>query len=193
MEMKEKIIHFVTGNIYKFQVAQKALEGTGIELVQEELDTPEIQSTSVEEISSYSAKWAAEKIGKPVAVTDAGYYIDALDGFPGPFIKYINQWLSSEDLIKLMEGQTNRKVVVREGLAYCEPGKDPVTFSGESFGTIALRQVITDKPGSTSINEIFIPVGFDKVETEISKEKMIEFWSNSDPWKKLAEYLNSER
>lgn len=46
---KMKQIHFVTGNSYKFQVAQKALEGTGIDLVQEILDTPEIQSTSVEE------------------------------------------------------------------------------------------------------------------------------------------------
>lgn len=191
MEVKEKIIHFVTGNLYKFQVAQKALEGTGIELVQEKLDTPEIQSTSVEEISAYSAKWAAEKIGKPVAITDAGYYIEALNGFPGPFIKYINQWLTSEDLINLMVGIKNRKVIVRDGLSYCEPGKDPVTFIGETFGTIALHPVITEKPGSTSINEIFIPEGYGIVETEISKEDMIEFWSKSDPWKKLAQYITT--
>lgn len=190
MDVKKKIIHFVTGNLYKFQVAEKALEGSGIKLVQEKLDTPEIQSTSVEEISSYSAKWAAEKIGKPVAVTDAGYYIEVLNGFPGPFIKYINQWLTSEDLINLMAGKTNRKVIVRDGLSYCEPGKDPVTFIGEAFGTIAPHPVITDKSGSTSINEIFIPDGYDKVETEISKEEMIDFWSKSDPWKKLADFLN---
>lgn len=186
-------IYFVTGNIYKFQVAQKALEGTGNELIQEKLETPEIQSTSVEEIASYSAKWAAEKTGKPVTVTDAGYYIETLNGFPGPFIKYINQWLTSEDLIKLMEGQTNRKVVVREGLAYCEPGEEPVVFIGESIGSVAPRPVITDKQGSTPINEIFIPDGYNKVETEISKDEMIEFWAKRDPWKKLAQYLKDQK
>ena len=190
MDEKEKIIHFVTGNLYKFQVAEKALEGTGIVLVQEKLDTPEIQSIDVEKISSYSAKWAAEKIGKPVTVTDAGYYIETLNGFPGPFIKYINQWLTSEDLINLMVGKTNRKVVVRDSLSYCEPGKDPVTFMGETFGIISPHPVKTNKPGTTSINEIFIPEGYDVVETEISKEEMIEFWSKSDPWKKLTDFIN---
>lgn len=185
-------VYFVTGNAYKFEVAQKAVEGTGIELIQERLDTPEIQSTSVEEVAAYSAKWACEKSGKPVVVTDAGYYIEALKGFPGPYIKYINQWLTSEDLVRLMQGKENRKVISRDCLAYCEPGKEPVTFVCEWVGQIADRPVITDKPGSTSINEIFIPEGYDKVEAEISKEEMIKFWAKNDPWKRLADFIKTK-
>ncbi len=185
-----KQIIFATGNKYKFEVAQKVLERTNIELVQHKIETPEIQSADVEEISSFSAKWAAAELGKPVALTDAGYYIDALNGFPGPFIKYINQWLSSEDLLMLMKGKKNRRVIVKACLAYCEPEKEPVTFPSEVVGTIARKATKTQKKGSTSINEIFIPRGYSKVETEIPREEMIKFWAGVETyWEKLADYL----
>lgn len=186
-----KTLVFVTGNSYKFEVGKTVLGKAGINLVQEKLETPEIQSVDVSEIAKYSAKWAAEKLGKPIILTDAGYYIEALNGFPGPFIKYINKWLTSDDLLKLMQGKTNRKVTVKMCLAYCEPKKEPVIFTSEALGTISKKAVKTDKQGSTPINEIFIPQGFDKVETEISREQMVEFWSKKETyWRKLIEYLN---
>ena len=186
-----KTIYFVTNNHYKFQVAQEVLEKKGIEVIQQKLETPEIQSTDVKEIASFSAKWASEKINRPVALTDAGYYIESLNGFPGPFIKYINQWLTSEDLLKLMKGKKDRAVVVKVCLAYCEPGKEPITFLCETTGTIAQKAVKTDKEGSTSINEIFIPEGYDKVETEIPREEMVKFWAGvEDYWEKFADYVH---
>ena len=185
-----KQITFVTGNNYKFEVARKVLENSGIELIQQKIETLEIQSAQVEEIAAYSAKYAAEKLGKPVVLTDAGYYIEALNGFPGPFIKYINQWLTPEDLLKLMKGKKNRQIIVKACLAYCEPGKEPITFTNEVVGTIADKAVKTDKEGATSINEIFIPEGYDKVESEIPREEMVEFWGRVEScWKELATTL----
>jgi XTP/dITP diphosphohydrolase len=186
-----KIITFVTGNLYKFEVAKKTLEKTDVELVQEKLETPEIQSTDVVEIASYSAKWACEKLGKPVALTDVGWYIEALNGFPGPFIKFINQWLTADDLIKLMAGRENRKITVRGCLAYCEPGNEPITFVSEDYGTVAEKSVKTGKAGTSPIGEVFIPDGYDKVSSEISREEMVKYWSKSESyWKKLADYLS---
>jgi len=54
-----KQIIFATGNKYKFEVAQKVLENSDIELIQQKVETPEIQSTDVEKIAKYSAKFAA--------------------------------------------------------------------------------------------------------------------------------------
>lgn len=189
-----KTISFVTGNKHKLQVAQEVLGKRGIEVVQEKLETPEIQSTDVVEISSFSAKWAADKLGKPVVLTDAGYYIEALNGFPGPFIKYINKWLTSEDLLRLMDGKENRKVVVKVCLAYCEPGKEPVTFTGEIKAEIAKKAVKIVNGWATPINEIFIPEGYDKVESEIPREEMIKFWAKGEGyWGKLADYLEKRK
>lgn len=185
-----KTIVFVTGNPYKFEVARKVLEKSGIKVVQEKIETPEIQSTNLTEIAIFSAKSAAEKLGKPVALTDAGYFIEALNGFPGPFIKYINKWLTSDDLLRLMKGRKNRKVVVKACLAYCEPNKEPITFTSGITGTIAEKAVKTNKGWVTPINEIFIPEGKNKVETEISREEMVKFWARLETyWEKLSEYL----
>ena len=183
-------INFVTGNQFKLQVAREVLGKRGIEVVQEKLETPEIQSAEVIEISSFSARWAADKLGKPVVLTDGGYYIEALNGFPGPFIKYINKWLTSADLLKLMEGKENRKVVVKVCLAYCEPGKEPKTFLSEVNATIAQKAVKIVNGWSTPINEIFIPEGYDKVESEIPREEMVKFWAKGETyWEELADYL----
>ena len=182
-------ITYITGNKLKFVVAQKMLEPFEIRLVHQKLETPEIQSTDVGEVALYSAKWASELLKKPVIVTDAGYYIEALNGFPGPFIKYINQWLTSADILKLMDGQKNRKVEARDGLAYCEPGKEPVVFFDVFKGTISLS---AGKKGMTPINEVFIPEGYDKVESDIGWEEMLKFWSNRQGWPKLAEYLRDK-
>ena len=82
-----KPIFSITGNAHKFQIAQGTLVGAGIELIQKELETPEIQSTSIEEIASFSAKWASDLLKEPVIVSDAGYHIEALNGFPRAIYK----------------------------------------------------------------------------------------------------------
>ncbi|OGD78686.1 hypothetical protein A2368_02120 [Candidatus Collierbacteria bacterium RIFOXYB1_FULL_49_13] len=179
-------IVFVTGNEYKFQVAVEALKPYGIELEQIRLETPEIQSTKVEDVAGFSAKWVSEKLDRPAVLTDAGYYIQALCGFPGPFIKWVNSWLTAENYVKLMEGKVDRKIVVKECLAYCEPGKEPVVFVGEFVGQMAEK---VGAKGTTPINEVFIPEGFDRVESEISREEMVKFWGTSGNWQKLGEYL----
>lgn len=181
-----KSLIYVTGNSYKFETAKEILNKSNISLIQKDIDTPEIQSTEVEEIAKYSAKWAAEKLNHPVLVTDGGFYIEALNGFPGPFIKYINKWLTSDQILKLMEGIQNRKIIVKECLAYCEPGNEPKTFTSILEGKIALQK---GKSGRTSINEIFIPDGLDKVESEIENKDMLKFWSKFDYWTKFVKFF----
>ncbi|MBU5225066.1 hypothetical protein KQI36_00110 [Clostridium senegalense] len=83
-------IIYVTGNNLKFEIAKKVFEGSNINLIQKKLDTPEIQSFNVCDVATYSAKWASEKLNSSVIVTDAGFYVNSLRGFPGPYIKYIN-------------------------------------------------------------------------------------------------------
>jgi len=181
-----KTIYFVTNNKYKLEIAQKALANSGVSIMQQKLDVPEIQSDSVEEIARFSACWAVEKIKQPIFVTDAGYYIQALNGFPGPFIKWTNKWFTAKNYLKLMEGKTNRKVKVLTCLAYCEPGKKPILFTSKSQGAISEKP---GKTGTTPINEIFIPEGFTMPESEIDHQQMINFWGKTSVWQKFREFL----
>ncbi len=54
----------VTGNKGKWEVAKDIFKKYNVELFQEEMETPEIQSYDVEEVSKYSALYAASKIKK---------------------------------------------------------------------------------------------------------------------------------
>jgi len=180
---------YLTSNDYKFEVAKKALEELGVILVQHKIETPEIQNENVVEVAKFSANWASNILKEPVILSDAGYYIEALNGFPGPFIKYINKCLTADELLQLMKNKNDRNVVVKDCLAYAEPGLvEPVTFISEFHGTIASKK--GDK-GITSINEIFIPEGYNRPESEISHQEMVVYWSKSNNWEQLGIFLKN--
>ena len=58
-----KKITYVTSNWAKIASAKQALEPLGYEIDNIKMETPEIQADDVNEVSKYSAKWAAEKFG----------------------------------------------------------------------------------------------------------------------------------
>ena len=185
------IVSYVTSNEYKFQVAQEALKDTDIKIVQNPLDTPEIQSNDVSEIASFSARWAADHLQTPCLVSDVGYFIKSLNGFPGPFIKWTNKWLTSADYLRLLQNSTDRSVEIRECLAFCRPNGEAVCFINSYIGTLATK---AGPKGYSPIDEIFIPNGFDKVETEIPREIMVKYWSkNSTKWQQFVKYIQSQQ
>jgi XTP/dITP diphosphohydrolase len=182
----DRSLIYVTGNELKFKVAQQALLGSGISLERKSLNTPEIQSSRVEEIAEWSAIWASRQLNQPVVVMDAGYYIEALNGFPGPFIKYVNEWFSAEDYLNLMQGKVNRRVVVRDCLAYCRPNGKPTLFCQAHHGELATEP---GRQTGTSIDQVFIPAGFSHPISEIPPDELLAYWSNTTVWQELGLHL----
>ncbi len=177
---------YVTGNSVKFDVALNTFVNTGINLLQMKLDTPEIQSKSVQAVAMYSASWASKQLNKSVIVTDAGFYIEALKGFPGPFIKYVNEWFSADDFINLVKDKNNRSIIIQDCLAYCHPDTEPVVFTGTYRGMLATQPSSSQ---GTSIEKIFIPEGFDVPICDIPPKKMISYWSNGEIMSKFKNYI----
>lgn len=181
-----KSLVYVTSNELKFRVAAQSLQDSGIVLDRRALHTPEIQSSQVEEIAAWSAVWACHQLGQPVVTLDVGYSIEALNGFPGPFIKYVNEWFTAEDYLNLMRGKPDRRVAIREALAYCRPGEQPVLFSQRYQGEIALSP---GKPVGTSINQVLIPEGFDRPISDIDEADMVAYWSKASIWRELRAHI----
>lgn len=184
--MKEIVM--VTGNIGKWKIASDIFEKSNVNLLQEKIDTPEIQSSEVEEVSLFSAKFASEILGKAVIKSDVGYYIEELGGFPGPFVKFINEMLKPEDLLKMMEGK-KRKVILKECLTYYEP-------SGKYKQFISINEAeITDyKEGSGStFDQILILKGFNKPKGTYDDSINIDYFKNNlKIYEQAAEYINSK-
>lgn len=183
-----KKITYVTGNWAKIDSARKILEPLGFEVLQEKIDTIEIQNDDVEEVAKYSAKWASDKLKCSVLKNDTGLFIEALKGFPGTYTHYVDDTLGEDGILKLMTGINNRKAYFKEVLAYCEYGGEPVTFIGITPGTIAL-----EKQGEYgwSWDFIFIPDGENKTLGCFLDDERWDFWS-LESYEKLAKYLEDK-
>jgi non-canonical purine NTP pyrophosphatase (RdgB/HAM1 family) len=185
--MANKKIIFITGNKYKFIAAQKALADIDIELVQQDIETPEIQSANVEDVALYSAKWATKDLRSPAFLTDAGIYFETFDGFPGPFVKYTNKWFSAEGYLHLMNGKANRSVISKDCLAFCQPSKEPKLFISLIKGRVAEQP---GRKGMTPIDEIFIPEGGTTPLSDMGEDEVLEFWAkNVNYWDDFKKYL----
>ena len=185
--MKNKII-FVTGNMTKLKSARQVLEPLGIKVDNEKMETIEIQADDVEDVAKFSAKWASEKLKCTVLKNDMGLFVEALNGFPGVYTHYIDDTLGEDGLLKLMEGKENRKAYFKEVLAYCEYGKEPVTFTGITKGTISRK-----KQGQYgwSWDFIFIPDGKQDTLGCYNDDERWKLWDTNN-YKKLAEYLKQK-
>jgi len=181
----KKIIYLVSKNPKKVKIAQSALEKFAVQVEQLEIETPEIQSSNTEEVARYSVKFAAEETGKTVIKGDFGMHIEALGGFPGPFVKYINKWLAAEQLIRLYKNEANKKAYFIDALGYCEPGKEAICFITNTYGRLLIKP---QGDNGNMVDSIFIPDGFDKTIAELSEEESVRLWSN-DRYLKLAKYL----
>jgi len=66
------------------------------------IDIPEIQSLDLDEVVTQKAMDAFKKIKRPVLVEDISFEIKALNGLPGPFIKFFLKTLGTEGTVKLV-------------------------------------------------------------------------------------------
>jgi len=136
--MREMV--FVTGNKGKFSEAKEILAAKDIELIQNKDGYPELQEDELEPIAAYGAKYCAEKLKHPVMVDDSGLFINALNGFPGPYSAFVEENLGNQRVLKLMEAESDRSAVFKSVIGYCEPGGEPVTFTGTVEGEIAYEE-----------------------------------------------------
>ncbi|MEA3378883.1 MAG: non-canonical purine NTP pyrophosphatase [Nanoarchaeota archaeon] len=179
------ILTFVTGNKRKFENARVFWERKNIKIEQNAMETPEIQSHKAEEVAKFSAQFAANKLGKPAMKVDVGFYIDALKGFPGPFVKYINQWLKPENILKMMENKENRTCYFDDVVVLSFPNGKDIVCSYKTQGTISHE--VKGKNG-WGADKIFIPKGATKTLAQMTDEERRDIWENRH-WKLLAKKL----
>ncbi|KYH26122.1 Non-canonical purine NTP pyrophosphatase [Halalkalicoccus paucihalophilus] len=126
------MLRFVTSNAGK---AREAREYLPEEVERVDYDYPEIQSDSLEAIAAAGARDAYREIGEPVFVDDSGLFIDAFDGFPGPYSSYVEEKLGIERVQQLTERESTDRARFRTIVAYAD-GEGVETFEGVVRGRI---------------------------------------------------------
>ncbi|WP_227374706.1 XTP/dITP diphosphatase [Haladaptatus halobius] len=175
------MIRFVTGNEGKVREAREYLDD---EVRQVEYDYTEIQSDDLDEIALHGAREAfAETGGKdPVVVDDAGLFIDAVGGFPGPYSAYVEDTLGVERVWRLAEREENRRAHFRCVVAYHD-GERSEMFSGAVPG----RLVAPRGEGGFGYDPIFEHEG--KTLAEMSTEEKNAISHRGRALAKFADWL----
>ncbi len=129
-------VYFVTKNRAKFLEATRIAVTFGVRLKHLKIEKQEIQADKLSEIASFAAMQAANSSDCSVVSEDAGFFVDALRGFPGPYSSYVHGTLDISGILKLMKNVKQRGACFSAALAYCEPGQRPVCFTGVVRGVV---------------------------------------------------------
>ena len=138
----KKVAFFVTGNAHKFNEARKVLAEYNIATAMLNLEAIEIQDDSLENIAKASATDATKKSNLPVFVEDAGLFIKALNGFPGPYSSYVFRTVGVKGILKLMQNEKKRDAYFLSVVAFSNPQEqlEPKFFTGMVEGKIAYEE-----------------------------------------------------
>ncbi len=162
--MKQEKIIFVSSNEGKIKYLNDYLH---IPVEYLKLDLPEIQSLDLHKIAADKAKRAYNKVKKPVFVEDVSLAFDALNGFPGPLIKWLYKTLGNNGLCSLLDNYENKNIKAEVVFAFCDEGGVRV-FSGKTEGQIAKKP---KGEAGFGWDSIFVPKGHKKTWAEMNEDE----------------------
>ena len=178
-------VTFITGNQNKADYLSKYL-GHPVDHVKLNLD--EIQSMDLNEIVEHKVRQAYELIKKPVIVEDVALEFDALDGLPGPFIKFFVEKVPFEVICAMIGNGLTRKATARCVFGYFD-GEDLELFEGSLNGEIAETPSGNNGYGW---DKIFIPQGYTVTRASLDEEDDQKTYLEIKPFAKLKKYLESK-
>jgi len=186
-----RLAFFVTGNIHKFNEARLILAEYKVAVAMLRIGAVEIQEDSLKTIAKASATDAVKKCGLPVFVEDAGLFIEALNGFPGPYSSYVYRTIGNKGILKLMESVDKRDAYFQSVIAFSSPEEAPKCFQGKVKGKISMEE-----RGSSGFgfDPIFEPSGGRKrTFAEITTTEKNEYSHRAEALRKFAEWYKSAR
>lgn len=129
-------IVFITGNQGKADYLANFLDFP-VEHIK--LDLDELQSMDLRVIVEHKIRQAYAIVKKPVIVEDVALEFEALNGLPGPFIKFFVEQAGLEKICRMIP-EKKRKAIARCVYGFFD-GKEIKLFEGKLKGEIAQKQI----------------------------------------------------
>ena len=179
---------FATSNGHKFDEARVALEPYGVVLRRLPSKGTEVQSDDLAAIASRAAAEVHAEAGRPVIAEDAGLFVDALGGFPGPYSAYAYRTLGCRGLLKLMAGEESREAEFVSAVALAAGGGRTRTFTGRLSGAI-----LAEARGARGFgfDPIFVPRGGKRTLAELTLRQKAALSHRSRALAALGAWLGS--
>lgn len=192
-----KSIIFATSNQGKVKSLKYYFEKhkVNIEVVQKPLDLIEPQADTAEEVAKVKAHQAWQQMKSPVLVDDSSFHIQALKGFPGPYIKPMLETIGVEGIFRLMDGQKCRDAWFLSSLVYIDSGGKEYVFEDDQYtGIIASQISEKEAPDAWSdLFKIFIPDDQTKVLSELTIDERYSIQTERvDAYEKFAKWMKDQ-
>ncbi|NOX71525.1 MAG: RdgB/HAM1 family non-canonical purine NTP pyrophosphatase [Candidatus Micrarchaeota archaeon] len=155
-------LYFVTGNKNKLVEARKVIPG--IESVN--LDLPEIQDIDPRKVIEAKLRKAVESVDGDIFIEDVSFELECLNGFPGPFIKWMLGTAGRDKIVEICQKLGNDNAVARATIGLAKDGK-LYFFEGLVKGKIVPKR----GENGFGFDPIFQPEGYDKTFAEMSPEE----------------------
>lgn len=183
-----KKLYFITGNDGKFRELKELIP----QIERLNIDLPEVQSLDPKIVITQKLKAAQSKVTDGnFIVEDTSLYLDGLNGFPGPLIKWLTQAVGNQGVYNLTQKIHDSRAIAKTYIGYCDNTGKIEFFSGEINGTIVA-------PASTlsegfGWDEIFKPEGLSETFAEMGNAYKKEFSMRTDAASKLLAFLNDKQ
>lgn len=107
LKMDSTPITFITSNPHKLEEVLKILGNKfPRNIINKDIDLPELQG-EIDEIAIKKCHAATEKIEGPVLCEDTSLCCSALNGLPGPYIKWFLKKIGPEGIHRMLKGNFN--------------------------------------------------------------------------------------
>jgi XTP/dITP diphosphohydrolase len=181
-----RVIHCVSSNPHKLKEFNNILGPFGYRTAQLTAPKIEIQADNLEEIAIYCLDRLS---AVNCFVEDAGLFVDALNGFPGPYSAYVFRTLGCAGLLQLLRAQENRKAHFLSVIAYRDVVGEKKIFQGETLGSITSEE---RGRGGFGFDPVFIPSGTTKTYAEMTPSEKDTTSHRGKATRALAAFLDEQ-
>lgn len=180
-------LYFISSSAHKVEEFKKFLSPE-VNFKQLELDLAEVQSLDPKEVITHKLNEARKLHSGELMVEDSSLCLDALNGFPGPLIKYFYKSVGKEGILKIADNFNCKTAQTRTMIGYFD-GEKILFFEGVTEGKIVPIKIDND----FGFDPIFAPNGQDKTYSEMTKEEKNLVSHRGKALRKFKEYYLSKK
>lgn len=178
-------LYFITGNKNKFEEAKSILP----DLKRIDIDLPEIQEIDSHKVVKAKLLEALNHHKGEFIVEDVSFEMEALNGFPGPLVKWMIDSVGVQGLYEVAEKMGNLNAESVATIGYAKNHEEIYFFDGRVKG----RLVPETGSKGFAFDKIFIPKGHTKRYSEMKPEEKNKISHRRLALDKLKEFLETNK
>ena len=175
-------LHIITGNKNKVREITQMIS----DIKQLDIDLPEIQETDAKKVITAKLLEAQKHYDEEFKIEDTSLHIHALNGLPGPLIKWFLDSIGTQGIYKILSAYEDKSATATTYIGYSDSKGNLQFFSGKLEGKI----VSPRGENGFGWDAIFQPSKAEKTFAEMTDTEKSKYNMRTIAIEKLKEYID---